>query len=198
MNGRRKAWIEAMPSFLHSIFVNFTNFTNGETMLEVTTANRIPCSNRVELNYVCMVLMIAVSFENGIALVTLSEPPGWLFCMQITLEQGEKLAFEEEVYVLRFSSQADFDSTVLNLYYSSLAKPGTWIAYNMITGKRAIKKVTKVLQGFDPEAYVTVRVWASSHDGVKVCCSPLVISFWALDQLHCRINSAEHSRILRA
>jgi protease II len=151
----------------------------------------------VELNYVCMVLMIAVSLQNGIALVTLLKLPGWLFCMQITLEKGEKLAFEEEVYVLRFSSQADFDSTVLNLYYSSLAKPGTWIAYNMITGKRAIKKVTKVLQGFDPEAYVTVRVWAPSHDGVKVRCSPLVISFWALDQLHCRINS-EHSRILRA
>ena len=84
------------------------------------------------------------------------------------LEGGDVLAFDEQVYVLRFGSQGDFDSTILNLYYSSLAKPGTWMAQNMLTGKRTTQKVTKVLGGFDQDAYVTARLWATSHDGAKV------------------------------
>lgn len=96
--------------------------------------------------------------------------------MQMSLEKGDVLSFDEEVYVLRFGSQGDFESTVLNLYYSSLAKPGTWMAQNMVTGKRTTQKVTQVLGGFDQDVYVTARLWASSHDGVKVrCCMPCSI-----------------------
>jgi prolyl oligopeptidase PreP (S9A serine peptidase family) len=86
----------------------------------------------------------------------------------LTLGEGSKLAFDDEVYVLTFASQGDFDATTVNLYYSSLAKPGTWMAQNMATGRRAVQKVTNVLGGFDQRNYTTRRLWATSHDGVKV------------------------------
>lgn len=90
------------------------------------------------------------------------------------LKCGDVLSFDEEVYVLRFGSQGDFNSTILNLYYSSLASPGTWMAQNMVTGKRTTQKVTKVLGGFERDAYVTARLWATSHDGTNVRFHPIV------------------------
>ena len=85
------------------------------------------------------------------------------------LEGGDKLAFDDPVYMLAFSAQPDFDSDVLNLFYSSLAKPGTSFAHNMTTGARVTKHVVPVLGGFDSNNYESIRLWASSHDGVKVC-----------------------------
>lgn len=94
-------------------------------------------------------------------------------CVQFELTGGEKLTFDDPTYVLAFSAQPDFDSDVLNLFYSSLAKPSTWFAHNMSTGARVTKHTAPVLAGFDPSAYVTLRLWASSHDGVKVCTSAM-------------------------
>lgn len=89
-------------------------------------------------------------------------------CVQVELEGGEMLAFDDPTYVLTFAAQPDFDSDVLNLFYSSLAKPSTWFAHNMATGARVTKHVAPVLGGFDSSAYETRRLWAPSHDGVKV------------------------------
>eukprot|EP00892_Ulva_mutabilis_P011782 jgi/Ulvmu1/8977/UM005_0068.1 len=86
----------------------------------------------------------------------------------LELEGGEKLAFDDPTYVLAFSAQPDFESDVLNLFYSSLAKPSTWFAHNMATGARVTKHMAPVLGGFEQDSYVTNRLWAASHDGVKV------------------------------
>lgn len=91
-----------------------------------------------------------------------------VICMQFELAAGEKLSFDDPTYVLAFSAQPDFGSDVLNLFYSSLAKPSTWFAHNMATGARVTRHVAPVLGGFDSAVYVTLRLWATSHDGVKV------------------------------
>jgi oligopeptidase B len=88
--------------------------------------------------------------------------------VQVDLTTGHKLVFDEAAYVINLASQGDFDSDILKLVYSSLSTPDTWLAHNMKTNRRATKKVTPVLGGFDQASYATERLWASSHDGTKV------------------------------
>ena len=71
-------------------------------------------------------------------------------------------------------SQGDFDSHVVRLEYTSLATPNSTIDYNMVSSKRAVKKVQPVLGGFNKEDYITERQWATSKDGVQV---PISIVF---------------------
>lgn len=88
--------------------------------------------------------------------------------MQVFLAGGSKLEFEEPAYSLHLAAQGDFESTVLMLSYSSLTTPTSTLAHNMATGARETKKTMPVLRGFDADDYVTERLWAPSHDGVKV------------------------------
>lgn len=92
-----------------------------------------------------------------------------LVWLQVDLSQGSTIEFEEAAYCLDIAGHGDFTSPVLLLAYSSLTTPTSWLAHNMATGKRATKKVMPVLGGFDSASYVTERLWAESHDGVKVC-----------------------------
>ena len=89
-------------------------------------------------------------------------------CSQVKLEGGSKVNFDEPAYSLHLSAQGDFSSTVLMLSYSSLTTPTSTLAHNMATGERATKKTMPVRGGFNADDYVTERLWAPSHDRVKV------------------------------
>jgi oligopeptidase B len=91
--------------------------------------------------------------------------------LQVQLRGSDKLSFEEAAYTLDLAGHGDFGSPVLLLAYSSLTTPTTWMAHNMATGKRETRKVMPVQGGFSADNYRTERLWAESHDGVKVCWS---------------------------
>ncbi|GAX79477.1 hypothetical protein CEUSTIGMA_g6918.t1 [Chlamydomonas eustigma] len=84
------------------------------------------------------------------------------------LEGGADIEFQEPAYSLSPGSQGDFDSNILRLEYTSLTTPTSVIDLNMVTKARSIKKVQPVLGGFIKEEFVTERLWAESHDGMKV------------------------------
>ncbi len=52
--------------------------------------------------------------------------------------------------------------------YTSLVTPSSTIEYDVGTGARRIVKQQPVLGGYDPERYVTERLWAPAPDGVEV------------------------------
>ena len=87
---------------------------------------------------------------------------------QVELTNGTDLEFDDAAFTVGLAGTGDFTSTVLLLTYSSLSTPTSWLAHNMASGARRTRKEMPVLGGFDRADYATDRLWAASHDGVKV------------------------------
>ncbi|MCF0041025.1 S9 family peptidase [Dyadobacter sp. CY399] len=76
--------------------------------------------------------------------------------------------FGEPAYTAYASSNPEFDSKNLRYVYTSLTTPNSVYDYNMETKGKELKKRQEVIGGYDPEKYVTERLYATSRDGVKV------------------------------
>ena len=62
----------------------------------------------------------------------------------------------------------EFHSSLLRYGYTSLVTPSSVFDYDMGTRERTLRKQTPVLGGYEPEDYVTERLWATAGDGVEV------------------------------
>jgi oligopeptidase B len=76
--------------------------------------------------------------------------------------------FEDPAYAASLTANVDFDTPLVRFEYSSLKAPQSVYDYDMKTKKRTLLKRTEVLAGFDSNNYVTERLYAPSHDGVKI------------------------------
>lgn len=76
---------------------------------------------------------------------------------------GRILAFDEPAYSLGGGLSGDFGAPVLRMSYESLRTPASVIDENLLTGKRAVRKVQPVLNWFNKDDYVTERVWVPSR-----------------------------------
>ncbi|HVS15559.1 MAG TPA: S9 family peptidase, partial [Thermoanaerobaculia bacterium] len=86
------------------------------------------------------------------------------------------VAFDEEAYVVRPSDNPEPETSVLRFVYTSLKTPASTYDYDMNERSRELLKREPVLGGFDPDDYVTERLWASARDGERV---PLSIVYRA-------------------
>jgi oligopeptidase B len=75
--------------------------------------------------------------------------------------------FPEVVHAYDTARNPEFHSRTLRFTYSSPRTPPTVYDYDLGTRKRTVRKVTEV-PNFDPNNYLTERVWAPASDGVKV------------------------------
>ncbi len=78
------------------------------------------------------------------------------------------IEFDESVYTLWASANPEFESDVLRFNYMSLVMPRTVIDYNMNSREREVMKRYEVPGGYDPEDYVSERIFAAAHDGTKI------------------------------
>ena len=76
--------------------------------------------------------------------------------------------FGEPAYAASPTFNYEFNTDLLRFNYSSLTTPNSVYDYNMKTKAKALLKRDEVLGGFDQENYLTERVYAPSHDGVKI------------------------------
>lgn len=76
--------------------------------------------------------------------------------------------FGEPAYAAYPSSNPEYNSTNLRYVYTSLTTPNSVYDYNMETKAKELKKRQEVVGGYNPEEYVTERLYATSRDGVKV------------------------------
>lgn len=76
--------------------------------------------------------------------------------------------FPEPVYTAEAAGNPEYDTETLRFEYTSLVTPSSVFDFNMKTKQRELKKQQEVLGGYDAAQYVSERLWASSHDGVKV------------------------------
>jgi oligopeptidase B len=82
--------------------------------------------------------------------------------------KDDYLPFDEPVYTALPTSANEYKSQVLRFNFTSLTTPSSVYDYNLITGKRVLKKQQPVLGGYNPKNYQSERVWVTASDGAKV------------------------------
>lgn len=79
-----------------------------------------------------------------------------------------RITFPEPSYNAAVGDNPEFDTDTLRFVYTSLVTPASVFDYNLNTRERKLMKQTPVPGGFEASNYVSERVEATSHDGVKV------------------------------
>ncbi len=87
------------------------------------------------------------------------------------LKAGDKEEFvkaDEPAYSMGLSVNSEPNTPLLRYSYTSMTTPNTTYEVNTQTGERKLLKRDPVLGGYDPDSYVTERVWATARDGTKI------------------------------
>jgi oligopeptidase B len=74
---------------------------------------------------------------------------------------------DEPAYTMRFAVNAEQETDRLRYVYTSLTTPATTYEVDMKSGERVLLKRDPVI-GYQPEGYVTDRLWAPARDGVRI------------------------------
>lgn len=82
--------------------------------------------------------------------------------------QDHRVAFDEAVYSAEGSINAEFDTSVFRLEYTSLVTPHTVYDYDMDTRTLTQRKRQMVLGAFDPAHYDCTQISATAADGTSV------------------------------
>jgi len=108
-------------------------------------------------------------FELFDGFTTIAERSDALERLRVLKNDGteEYVKADEPAYSMGLSVNSEHDTPWLRYSYTSLTTPGTTYETNVLTGERKLLKREPVI-GYDPEKYVTERVWATARDGVKV------------------------------
>lgn len=78
------------------------------------------------------------------------------------------LNFDEDDYFAYTSGNEDYTSRKLRYNYTSLKTPTTVYDYNIETSEQVLLKQYEVLGDYNPDDYVTERLYATARDGVQV------------------------------
>mgnify|MGYP001340947967 CR=1 FL=1 len=103
--------------------------------------------------------MVLTERENGLSKIRIQSWDG---------SKDEYLPVEGETYTLYTSTNIEFNTTKLIYAFNSLTTPSSVIEYDMLTGKQVILKEQEVLGSFNKNNYLSIRLWATAEDGVKI------------------------------
>ena len=79
------------------------------------------------------------------------------------------LPMNGETYSASLGTNLDFNTQKLRYNFSSLINPSSVIEFDMKTELKKVLKNQEVIdKNFDPDNYVSERIWAKSHDGIKI------------------------------
>jgi len=78
------------------------------------------------------------------------------------------LQFDEPAYRTSLGANLEFDTVTLRFEYTSMKTPQSIYDYNMATRQKALLKREEILGGFDPDHYMTERLFARANDGTEI------------------------------
>ncbi len=78
------------------------------------------------------------------------------------------LAIDEPAYRVDFDVNPEFDTTLLRFSYTSMKTPMSIYDYDMVNRKKVLLKQEEILGDFNPQNYVTERLYTPAADGVRV------------------------------
>ncbi|MBK9180633.1 MAG: S9 family peptidase [Acidimicrobiales bacterium] len=79
-----------------------------------------------------------------------------------------QLAFDEEVYEVGPGANPEYHTSTYRFTYTSMVTPPSVYDEDLDAATRVLKKRHPVLGGYDQDAYVTSREWATAPDGTRV------------------------------
>ena len=74
----------------------------------------------------------------------------------------------EPVYTVWAGENLEYETTTLRYGYTSLVRPASAFDYDLATRESTLVKQTPVLGGYEPDHYVSARLWATAPDGTQV------------------------------
>jgi oligopeptidase B len=83
-------------------------------------------------------------------------------------DEPHVVGMPEPVYSAGLGPNADYDTKTLRYVYTSLVTPPSSYDYDMERRARTLVKQQPVLGGYDPSAYESARLWATSAEGTQV------------------------------
>ena len=102
--------------------------------------------------------------------IAIAERSGGLKRLRTLGNDGKSdfVASDEPAYTMSLNVNAEPDTDLLRYSYTSLTTPNTIYEVDTRSGERQLLKREPVLGGYNPDDYVTERLWATARDGVKV------------------------------
>ncbi len=85
-----------------------------------------------------------------------------------------RVQLPDAAYSLHVQNSLEFVSDKIRLRYEALNRPAQVRQLALATGEQKVLKETPVLGPFDPDAYVSQRLWATAADGTQVPISLVV------------------------
>jgi oligopeptidase B len=79
-----------------------------------------------------------------------------------------RVEFPEPVYSVFLGANPEFDNAAVQVTYTSLTTPSCVYEYDLVTRFSKLLKKTEVPGGYNPDDYVSERVFATAPDGTKV------------------------------
>jgi oligopeptidase B len=81
--------------------------------------------------------------------------------------EAHEVSFDEPAYHAWLEPNPETDTPLLRVGYTSLATPVSYYDYDM-AARRLSLVAREQVPGYDPSAYVTERLWATTRDGARV------------------------------
>ena len=86
----------------------------------------------------------------------------------ISSGQEHYIDFGEPTYAAGPGTNPEYNSSTLRYNYTSLTTPSSVYDYNMATRDKKLMKQQEVVGGYNPQDYITERLYATAKDGTKV------------------------------
>jgi oligopeptidase B len=82
--------------------------------------------------------------------------------------EGHYIDLAEPAFEVNLAENWHFDTDLLRFHYSSLTTPDSVYDYDMKLREKVLLKRDEVLEGYLPEDYESLRLYATAEDGVRV------------------------------
>ena len=84
------------------------------------------------------------------------------------IKDSHYVDFGEDAYMASSSTNPEFESDEVRLYFTSLTTPGSTYDYDMVNRKLDLKKRQEVIGDFDSKNYTSERISVKARDGANV------------------------------
>ncbi|MFO0967473.1 MAG: S9 family peptidase [Gemmataceae bacterium] len=107
-------------------------------------------------------------FENHLVLSDRVDGLPSFRVLDLKTGKAERVTFPEPVYEVAPEENPEFHTTLFRFSYQSLTTPKRIYELDLATGAKKLLKKQELPSGYDPDAYVSERVFAPTSDGARI------------------------------
>jgi oligopeptidase B len=114
------------------------------------------------------VMLEDVSLNHQALILSLREGGLPIIEVRVDGQPAYRVNLPDAAYSLYVQDNLEFDSAVIRLRYEALNRPAQIRQLHLASGAQRVLKETPILGPFDPNAYVSQRLWATAADGTQI------------------------------